>query len=114
MAFRASSGTRAEYVKQALDCRCGCFALQRQILVEKCLFSCAEIYPCASLISQPTSEVVVLLTVSVGEGHQFPEQQGVLENPLHWFNQVGFQGGRVLLGGVPQIQELLEGLICLG
>ena len=64
--------------------------------------------------SQPTGEVVVLLTVGVGEGHQFPEQQGVLENPLHWFNQVGFQGGRVLLGGVPQVQELLEGLICFG
>lgn len=60
-----------------------------------------------------TGEVVVLLTVCVSEGDQLPEQQGVLEHPLHRFNQVGLQGGRVLLGGVPRIQEFLEGLICL-
>lgn len=41
----------------------------------------------------PTSEVVVLLAVSVSEGDQLPEQQGVLEHPLHRFNQVGLQGG---------------------
>ena len=51
----------------------------------------------------PTGEVVVLLAVSVSEGHQLPEQQGVLQHSLHRFNQVGLQGGGVLLGGVPRI-----------
>lgn len=58
--------------------------------------------------------MIVLLAVSVSEGDQLPEQQGVLEHPLHRFNQVGFQGGRVLFVGVPCIQEFLEGLICFG
>lgn len=35
----------------------------------------------------------MLLAVCISEGHQLPEQQGVLEHPLHWFNQVGLQGG---------------------
>lgn len=61
-----------------------------------------------------TCEVVVLLAVAVSEGDQFPEQQGVLEHPLHRFDQVGLQGGGVLLGGVPGVQEFLEGLIGLG
>lgn len=65
---------------------------------------------CAPL---PTSEVVVLLAVSISEGDQLAEQQGVLEHSLHRFNQVGLQGGRVLLSGVPRIQEFLKGLICL-
>lgn len=56
----------------------------------------------------------MLLAVAVGEGDQFPEQQGVLEHPLHRFNQVGLQGGGVLLGEVPGLQEFLEGLIGLG
>lgn len=56
----------------------------------------------------------MLLAVAVGEGDQFPEQQGVLEHPLHRFDQVGLQGGGVLLGGVPGVQEFLEGLIGLG
>lgn len=56
----------------------------------------------------------MLLAVGVGERDQLPEQQGVLEHPLHRFNQVGLQGGRVLLGGVSGIQEFLEGLIGLG
>jgi len=55
----------------------------------------------------------VLLAVGVREGDQLPEQEGVLEDPLHRFNQVGLQGGGVLLGGVPRIQELLEGPIRL-
>lgn len=56
----------------------------------------------------------MLLAVGVGERDQLPEQQGVLEHPLHRFDQVGLQGGGVLLGGVPGIQEFLEGLIGLG
>lgn len=68
----------------------------------------------SNVFSSLTCEVVVLLAVAVGERHQFPEQQGVLEHPLHRFNQVGLQGGGVLLGGVPGIQEFLEGLIGLG
>lgn len=62
----------------------------------------------------PTCEVVVLLAVHVGEGDQLPEQQGVLQYPLHRLNQVGLEGGGVLLGGVPRIQEFLEGLIRFG
>lgn len=65
-------------------------------------------------LSPLTCEVVVLLAVAVGERDQFPEQQGVLEHPLHRFNQVGLQGGGVLLGGVPGTQEFLEGLVGLG
>ena len=48
---------------------------------------------CSICISLPTGEVVVLLAVSIGEGDQLPEQQGILEDPLHRFNQVGLQGG---------------------
>lgn len=66
------------------------------------------------VFSPLTCEVVVLLAVAVGEGDQLPEQQGVLEHPLHRFDQVGLQGGGVLLGGVPGIQEFLEGLVGLG
>lgn len=44
-------------------------------------------------IPLPTSEVVVLLAVTISERDQLPEQQGVLEHPLYWFNQVGLQGG---------------------
>lgn len=90
MAFRASAGTRTRV-------RAG-----------------ANLPDRARGFSSLTCEVVVLLAVGVGERHQLPEQQGVLEHPLHRFNQVGLQGGRVLLGGVPGIQELLEGLIGLG
>lgn len=56
----------------------------------------------------------MLLAVGVGERDQLPEQQGVLEHPLHRLDQVGLQGGGVLLGGVPGVQEFLEGLIGLG
>lgn len=66
------------------------------------------------VFSPLTCEVVVLLAVAVGEGDQLPEQQGVLEHPLHRFDQVGLQGGGVLLGGVPGIQEFLKGLVGLG
>lgn len=51
-----------------------------------CVFKCT----CTPL---PTGEVVVLLAVGIGEGDQLPEQQGVLEHPLHRLNQVGLQGG---------------------
>lgn len=60
-----------------------------------------------------TSEVAVLFAVSVSEGDQLPEQQGVLEYSLHRLYKVGLQGGWVLLGGVPCIQKFLEGLIRL-
>lgn len=61
-----------------------------------------------------TCQVVVLLTVVVRQGHQLPEQQGVLEHPLHGLDEVGLQRGRVLLGGVPGIQEGLEGVVRFG
>lgn len=60
-----------------------------------------------------TGEVVVFLAVSVSEGDQLPQQQGILQHPLHRFNQVRLQGGGVLLGGVSCIQEFFEGLIRL-
>lgn len=69
---------------------------------------------CTVHVPPPTSEVIVLLAVGVSEGDQLPEQQGVLEHPLHRFNQVGLQGGRVLFVRVSRIQEFLEGLICFG
>lgn len=61
-----------------------------------------------------TCQVVVLLTVVVRQGHQLPEQQWVLEHPLHGLDEVGLQRGRVLLGGVPGIQEGLEGVVSFG
>lgn len=61
----------------------------------------------------PTGEVVVLLAVCISKGDQLSEQQGVLKDPLHRFNQVRLQGGRVLLSRVPCIQELFKGLIRL-
>lgn len=51
-----------------------------------CMYVCNYKYIC-------TSEVVVLFAVSISEGDQLPEQQGVFEHPLHWFNQVGLQSG---------------------
>lgn len=52
------------------------------------------VYECKCVcVSLRTGEVVVLLAVCVGERDQLPEQQGVLEHPLHRFNQVGLQGG---------------------
>ena len=60
-----------------------------------------------------TIQVVVLLAVRVGEGVQLPQQQGVLEDPLDGLDQVGLQGGRVLLSGVPLRQEGLELGVCL-
>lgn len=56
----------------------------------------------------------MLLAVAVGEGDELPEQQRVLEDPLHRFDQVGLQGGRVLLAEVPGVQELFEGAVGLG
>lgn len=50
----------------------------------------------------------------VRQGHQLPEQQWVLEHPLHGLDEVGLQRGRVLLGGVPGIQEGLEGVVSFG
>lgn len=82
----------------------------------KCRVSARPVFIAQRLIAHglPTGEVVVFLAVAVGKGDQLPQQQGVLEHPLHWFNQVGLQGGRVLLGGVPGIEEFFEGLIRLG
>lgn len=68
----------------------------------------------ARLASLRTGEVVVLLAVAVGERHQLAEQQRVLEDPLHRLDQVRLQRGRVLLVGVPSVQELLEGPVRLG
>lgn len=56
---------------------------------------------------------MVLLAVCISERHQLSQQEGVLEHPLHGFDQIRLQGGGVLLGVVPRIQELFEGLICL-
>lgn len=56
----------------------------------------------------------MLLTVVVRQGHQLPEQQRVLEHPLHRLDEVGLQRGRVLLGGVPGIQEGLESVVSFG
>lgn len=56
----------------------------------------------------------MLLAVVVGQGHQLPEQQRVLEHPLHGLDEVGLQRGRVLLGGVPGVQESLEGVVSFG
>ena len=61
-----------------------------------------------------TIQVVVLLAVRVGEGVQLPQQQGVLEDPLDGLDQVGLQGGRVLLGRVPRVQKLLKSPVRLG
>lgn len=64
-------------------------------------------------VSFLTGKVVVLFAVGISEGHQLSQQQGVLEHPLYWLNQVRLQGGGVLLSGVSCIQELLKGLIRL-
>ena len=61
-----------------------------------------------------TRQVAVLLALRGGEGHQLPQQQGVLQHPLDRLNEVGLQGGRVLLGGVPRFQELLESSVRFG
>lgn len=61
--------------------------------------------------SQLTCQVVVLLALVVGQGHELPEQQRVLEHSLDGLDEVGLQGGGVLLGGIPRIQEGLEGRI---
>ena len=55
-----------------------------------------------------TVQVVVLLAVWVCERIQFLEQEGILQHPLDGFDQVGFQGGGVLLLGVALFQEGLE------
>lgn len=70
--------------------------------------------PASPLSPLRTGEVVVLFAVSVGERHQLAEQQRVLENPLNRLDQVRLQCGRVLLVGVPSVQELLEGPVRLG
>lgn len=75
-----------------------------------CTDVCVCVCVCSSL---PTSEVVVLFTVSVSERHQLPEQQRVFEDPLNRFDQVRLQGGGVLLGGVLGVKELLKSLVCL-
>lgn len=64
-------------------------------------------------VSVLTGEVVVLLAVCVGKGDQLPQQQGVLQHPLHRFNQVRLQRGRVLLRRVPCVQKFFKGLISL-
>lgn len=58
-----------------------------------------------------TRQVVVLLALVVRQRHELPEQQRVLEHPLHGLDEVGLQRGRVLLGGVPGVQKGLEGLV---
>lgn len=55
----------------------------------------------------------MLLAVCISERYQLSQQEGVLEHPLHGFDQIRLQGGGVLLGVVPCIQELFEGLVCL-
>jgi len=58
--------------------------------------------------------VAVFGALGVRQGDQLPQQERVLEDSLDRFYKVGLQGGRVLLGGVPRLQELLEGPVRLG
>lgn len=53
----------------------------------------------------------MLLAVLVRQRHELLEQQRVLQHPLDRLDEVGLQGGGVLLGGVPRIQESLEGFV---
>ncbi|KAL0623102.1 hypothetical protein AAY473_006691 [Plecturocebus cupreus] len=58
-----------------------------------------------------TRQVVVLFALLVRQGHQLLEQQRVLEHSLNRLDEIGLQRGRMLLGGVPGVQESLEGFI---
>lgn len=55
--------------------------------------------------------MIVLLALVVRQRHELLEQQRVLEHPLHGLDEVGLQGGGMLLRGVPGIQKSLEGFI---
>lgn len=61
-----------------------------------------------------TVQVIVFLAVRVREGVQFPQQEGILENPLDGLDQVRLQSVGVLLLGVALVQEGFEGCIVLG
>ena len=54
--------------------------------------------------------MLVFARVRVGEITQLLQQQRVLEDALNGFDQVGLEGGRVLLAGVARLQELLKRL----
>ena len=58
-----------------------------------------------------TCQVMVLFALVVCQGHELLEQQRVLEHPLDGLDEVRLQRGGVLLGGVPGVQESLEGFI---
>lgn len=53
----------------------------------------------------------MLLALAVCQRHELLEQQGVLEHPLNRLDEVGLQGGGMLLGRIPGIQKRLEGFI---
>jgi len=57
--------------------------------------------------------VLVLVRVRVRQILELGEEQGVFEDPLDRFDQVGLQGSRVLLLGVAGQQELLQRLVSL-
>lgn len=84
-----------------------------QLRAAAAVTSDSEHVPCSSCCRPRslTCQVVVLLALVVGQGHELPEQQRVLEHPLDGLDEVGLQGGGVLLGGVPRVQESLEGLV---
>lgn len=58
-----------------------------------------------------TCEVIVFLTLVVRQRHKLLEEQGVLEHSLNRLDEVRLQRGGMLLGGIPGIQESLEGFI---
>lgn len=56
----------------------------------------------------------MLLALGVGERDELSQEQGVFEDPLYRFDEVRLQRGRVLLGQVPLLQEVLKCSVCLG
>ena len=58
-------------------------------------------------------QVLLLVRPRLTQLLQLLQQQRVLEDPLDGLDQVGLQGGAVLLTGVQAVQEVLQGLVAV-
>ena len=58
-------------------------------------------------------QVLLLVRPRLTQLLQLLQQQRVLEDPLDGLDQVGLQGGAVLLPGVQAVQEVLQGLVAV-
>lgn len=80
----------------------------RSVTSQVCVWVTCQVYVWV------TCQVCVLGALCICQGHELSEQQRILQDSLNRFDQVWFQGRRVLIGRISGLQELFEGCVCFG